>query len=357
MNKSCEQLEKQINQLKNRVNQLEQGSELEADSIFRKEVLHSLERLRKLETQREELLGDTGLENDYETERSSLLAQVKRDNRAINQLEQDRLNLENELLKLKSLKEEYNEENISKFNEFYLQEKTINEFLTDYDNKYKNEIEQLNNLSIKVKDEMELSSSYLTQISILKDTADQNLENSSFNNLDERHYSNEEDQMGNYYRQGNDKLQLLLNEKRKLTLDLAKMEQLTEKVTEELKTLKIQIKKLNEDIEHFDNLDQLKQQARSKIENLNEKKSKLINKLDELRGLEGVKRQQFEKINAEFEKENSIYKKISKFENRLADLEQRSKTLYDEIEEYDYEHLKLKAFEELAKYNQKLLGF
>lgn len=322
---------------------------MEADSIFRKEVLHSLERLRQLENQHAELFGQLGTgSNNYEDERSRLLANVKRDNRAINQLEQDRTSLENEMNKLKSLNEEYNEENLVKFNEFNLQEKAINEFLTDYNSKSKEQLEQMNDLSIKIRDEMANASRILTHISILKDSDQINRPNDLLDS--QAAISNGSDQT-------NDRLQLLLNEKRKLTLDLAKIEQLKEKVTNELETLKLQIKKLNTDIEHFNNVQQLKEQARVKLDRLNEKKTKLNDKLEELQNLDDIKKQQFDKIKLEFDRENSIYKKISKFENRLVDIEQRSKALYDEVEEYDYEHLKMKAFEELTKYNQKLLGF
>lgn len=357
LNLSCEQFEQQISQLKQRINQLEQGSELETDSIFRKEVLHSLERLRQLENQHEELFGEPGLENSYEDERSRLLAQVKQSNRAINQLEQDRTKMESELARLRAQSEEYTEESLAKYNEFYLQEKTIDDFLIDYNGKRTEQLEQLNALSGKVKEEMENSSRLLTQISILRDSA--SAADQINQAADEQSVSNGQVNapLEGQSSSSDNRLQLLLNEKRKLTLDLAKIEQLKEKVTGELDTLKLQIKKSNTDIQHFDNVQQLKDQARARLDRLNERKGELTIKLEELTKAEAVKRQQFDRISGEFDRGNSIYRKISKFENRLADLEQRSKALYDEIEEYDYEHLKTKAFEELSKYNQKLIGF
>ena len=325
---------------------------METDSILRKEVLHSLERLRQLENQHEELFGVPGENaNNAEDERSRLLAQVKRDNRAINQLDQDRTSLENELNRLKLLDEEYTGDNLAKFNEFNLQEKTINDFLIDYNAKRADQLERLNNLSVKIESEMESSSRILTQLSVLKES-DQ-IAQSTTGELSNDNQVNEQDRD----QSAENKIQLLLNEKRKLTLDLAKIEQMKAKVSGELETLKLQIKKFETDIKHFDNVQQLKEKARAKLDRLNECKIELSAKLDELNRVDGLKRQQFDKIKIEFERENSIYKKITKFENKLVDLEQRSKALYDEIEEYDYEHLKIKAFEELTKYNQKLLGF
>lgn len=360
LNASCEQFEQQITQLKQRINQLEQGSELETDSIFRKEVLHRLERLRQLENQHEELFGEPGLENSYEDERSRLLAQVKQANRAINQIEQDRTKMESELSRLRAQSEEFTEESVSKYNEFYQQEKTINDFLIDYDGKRSEQLEQLTGLSGKIREAMENSSRLLTQIAILRDSSssadqiDQSIDQSS----DEQSSLVSNGQVKALEDQSADnRLHLLLNEKRKLTLDLAKIEQLKEKVAGELETLKLQIKQSNADIQRFDNVQQLKDQARARLDRLNERKAELTGRLEELTKSEAVKRQQFERIRGEFDRSNSIYRKISKFETRLADLEQRSKALYDEIEEYDYEHLKAKAFEELSKYNQKLIGF
>ena len=360
LNASCEQFEQQITQLKQRINQLEQGSELETDSIFRKEVLHRLERLRQLENQHEELFGEPGLENSYEDERSRLLAQVKQANRAINQIEQDRTKMESELSRLRAQSEEFTEESVSKYNEFYQQEKTINDFLIDYDGKRSEQLEQLTGLSGKIREAMENSSRLLTQIAILRDSSssadqiDQSIDQSS----DEQSSLVSNGQVKALEGQSADnRLHLLLNEKRKLTLDLAKIEQLKEKVAGELETLKLQIKQSNADIQRFDNVQQLKDQARARLDRLNERKAELTGRLEELTKSEAVKRQQFERIRGEFDRSNSIYRKISKFETRLADLEQRSKALYDEIEEYDYEHLKAKAFEELSKYNQKLIGF
>lgn len=360
LNASCEQFEQQITQLKQRINQLEQGSELETDSIFRKEVLHRLERLRQLENQHEELFGEPGLENSYEDERSRLLAQVKQANRAINQIEQDRTKMESELSRLRAQSEEFTEESVSKYNEFYQQEKTINDFLIDYDGKRSEQLEQLTGLSGKIREAMENSSRLLTQIAILRDSSssadqiDQSIDQSS----DEQSSLVSNGQVKALEDQSADnRLHLLLNEKRKLTLDLAKIEQLKEKVAGELESLKLQIKQSNADIQRFDNVQQLKDQARARLDRLNERKAELTGRLEELTKSEAVKRQQFERIRGEFDRSNSIYRKISKFETRLADLEQRSKALYDEIEEYDYEHLKAKAFEELSKYNQKLIGF
>lgn len=360
LNASCEQFEQQITQLKQRINQLEQGSELETDSIFRKEVLHRLERLRQLENQHEELFGEPGLENSYEDERSRLLAQVKQANRAINQIEQDRTKMESELSRLRAQSEEFTEESVSKYNEFYQQEKTINDFLIDYDGKRSEQLEQLTGLSGKIREAMENSSRLLTQIAILRDSSssadqiDQSIDQSS----DEQSSLVSNGQVKALEGQSADnRLHLLLNEKRKLTLDLAKIEQLKEKVAGELESLKLQIKQSNADIQRFDNVQQLKDQARARLDRLNERKAELTGRLEELTKSEAVKRQQFERIRGEFDRSNSIYRKISKFETRLADLEQRSKALYDEIEEYDYEHLKAKAFEELSKYNQKLIGF
>ena len=42
------------------------------------------------------------------------------------------------------------------------------------------------------------------------------------------------------------------------------------------------------------------------------------------------------RISGELDRGNSVYKKISKFENRLADLQQLSTALYDEIEDKLY---------------------
>lgn len=354
LNLNCEQFEQQIAQLKQRISQLEQGSELETDLIFRKEVLHSLERLRQLENQHEELFGEPGLENSYEDERSRLLAQVKQSNRAINQMEQDREMINSELSKLQLMSQEYTEESLAKYNEAYLQEKTIDDFLIDYNGKRAEQLEQLATFSGKVKEEMENSSRLLTQIAILRDSTSATDQINQA--ADEQSVSY--DQVNALEGQSSDnRLQLLLNEKRKLTLDLAKIEQLMEKVTGELDTLKSQIKKSNTDIQHFENVQQLRDHARASLDRLNERKGELSGKLEELTKTESTRRQLFERISGEFDRGNSIYRKISKVENRLADLEQRSKALYDEIEEYDYEHIKTKAFEELSKYNQKLIGF
>ena len=116
-----------------------------------------------MKNQRDELFGESGLENSYENERSRLLAQVKQSNRAINQMEQDRAKLESELSRLRQANEEYTEESLAKYNEFYLQEKTIDEFLVDYNGKRVEQLEQLNVLSGKVREEMESSSRLLTQ--------------------------------------------------------------------------------------------------------------------------------------------------------------------------------------------------
>ena len=124
-----------------------------------------------MKNQRDELFGESGLENSYESERSRLLAQVKQSNRAINQMEQNCAKLESELSRLRQANEEYTEESLAKYNEFYLQEKTIADFLVDYNGKRVEQLDQLNVLSGKVREEMESSSRLLTQISILRDSA------------------------------------------------------------------------------------------------------------------------------------------------------------------------------------------
>uniref|UniRef100_T1KAU0 Uncharacterized protein n=1 Tax=Tetranychus urticae TaxID=32264 RepID=T1KAU0_TETUR len=288
----ADRLEDRIIKLTERKRTLEElnGSE---NSSIRKEVLNGLNRLRELERQKNDLITDQSTGD----ERSRLLAQVRRDNKEISILEsrseEIRRIIEDQQASLRAYEDK---ETAEKFRDLKKKESTIDAFLVDFSDNLNKELEKMTVLGESIADLVEKSSQYIRFIETLKGGHD-----------------------GAPSSSGSDSRLTLIDEKRKLKLDLNKIDQLESKINSELESLRTKIDTLIKDIDLYGNLEGLRDGIAKKEKSLEIEKQELEESIKHLRQdkIELEKLVDKAKINLD---ENDIYKKVKDFERRLSDL-------------------------------------
>ncbi|RWS11765.1 Spc7-like protein [Dinothrombium tinctorium] len=321
----CDRLEREIIVWKEKKRKLEAINESSSDNFLRRELLQALVKLRSLEKQRNDLLNETNTED----ERGRLLAQIKRDNHEIVKMEARIDELKSQMVNIKDEIEAFDDmDAIEKYKELKKKEETIEEFFSAFEVQKEEEIRKLRFYGESVNELLAKISKFLAHIEALNATS-----------------GGEGDTKAN-----------ILDEKRKLELDLNKIEQLESKITTELDSLQKKIKQLETDIETYTDIPKLKEEMESKAKELeNEKNDFSGRKLKAKRDHEELSKK-CDHLKSSLE-ENNIVSKMHALEEKLQKILSSKEALRAEINAYDNTFLKGQVMDSIKKYNEKLLGF
>ena len=322
----CEQLENRIQQWLQKKSELENISHLGSDSFLRKEILQALERLRDLEKQRDDLIGETTSGD----ERGRLLAQVKRDNKEISTMEAQYTENTKEIEQIRSDLEAYEDtEATEKYRELKQKELTMDEFLNRYENEKEEDTQKMNDYVISIDDSLSKIARIISHIDGLK--------------------SNEDDPS----REGFDGL---LDEKRKLELDMNKIEQLETKIHTELDSLRNKIKTLEKDIVTYSDIPKLKRNIEDKNDKLKDDCDKYREQIAELRKANKLLKEQLDSAKDALDS-NEVYVNIKKHEGKLSEVLAQNAKIDAVVSANDNTQIKKAVMDEVKKYNQKLQGY
>lgn len=330
LSESAVTLETRVKQLIDKKRDLESSFIQGPDSFLRKELLSTLEKVRNLEQQRNDLLDETNIVD----EKGRLLAQVKRDNQEIASMEGRISQITTDIDDLKGEIEAYEDtEAAEKYTELKKKEETMDNFLEQFDKMKREELNKCTTLGVSIYESLNRITRMVNHVDTLK--AAPNITGSS------KSASNIEN---------------LIDNKRKLELDLGKIEQLEVKINAELESLHSKIKTLEGDIKTYSDIGKLKKEMESKSEELKDSKDTLNERVAELkRSLENVKDVLTSKKDSLAR--NEIYVKMKNLETRLTELLSVNERIASSVAETDSGHLKKRVLEAVTKHNQKLQGF
>lgn len=327
LNMQCEQLESEIAVWKEKKNKIETNADSK-DSLVRREIILAANKLSDLEKQRDDLLSDSNHKGD---ERGHLLAQVKRDNREISNMEMQIHEINKQIDDIKSDLEVYDDVNaMEKFKDMKKKEEIMNNFLNDFDGIKKEEIEKKEIIKAEINELTEKQSKYLQHIETLKS---QNPKNN----------------------QDKNSLEILQDEKRKLELDFNKIQQLEAKINSELISVETKTKNYQSEIEMYSDIPKLKSQIEEKINNLEIEKLNLDKTIADLERTNQKVKSQLEQLKIELNS-NEMNKRLQRHEESLSELFASNESLKSIINT-GVNSLKSKVMEEVKKYNQSLLGY
>lgn len=325
---TCEQLESNIQSWMQKKQQLEiipgnSGS----DAFLRKEILQALERLRDLEKQRDDILDESATGD----ERGRLLAQVKRDNKEISAIEA-KLNTYNaELNNAKAELEAYEDtEATEKYRELKQKELVMDEFL----NKFQAEKDEENQ---KILDYASAISALLAKMNRII----AHIDGLKLSDVD----SDARDGMNG-----------LLDDKRKLELDLNKIEQLEGKINTELDSLRNKIKLYEKDIATYSDISKLKRDIEDKTDKLRDERDKYKEQIGEFKKSSKELKEKIDSLKESLET-NEVYRNIKGLESKLSEVLAQNEKIEALVSANDNTHLKRSVMEAVMKYNQKLQGY
>ncbi|RWS31072.1 Spc7-like protein [Leptotrombidium deliense] len=328
MSFECERLERQIVEWKDKKSKLEMINESSVDFFLRKETLQALMKLRALEKQKNDLMS----ESNAEDERGRLLAQVKRDNQEIASMESRMESLRNDVASLKADIEACDDvDAVEKYRELKKKEQSFDDFLKDFEQNKINETRKLQSYGESINSLVSRTSKFLSFIDTLKSAGEKS---------------------------GSDKdaKSSLLDEKRKLELELSKLQQLETKVVVELESLKKKVKTFDADIETYSDIPKLKAEMEAKVKDLEQKKQDYA---EEISDAEERNKELSEKVKStrKMLEEDDLYKKIRDLELKLSKILTSKVQLKEEIDANDNTFIKSQVMDNIKKYNEKLLGF
>lgn len=260
---------------------------------------------------------------------------VKRDNRDIANLEARINETMQQISDVKNELESFEDAGaIEKYRELRQKEETINNFLTEFETGREQDKEQLQSTGEEIDMLVGKLSRCLSHINSLKSS-----ENTSDTD-------------------GADKnsLEALQDEKRKLELDLSKIDQLEEKINVELDLHQSKIKSLETDIEMYSDIPKLKASIEEKAESLKAEKDNLTTTITEMTAFNEKTETQLNTLKANIEK-NDAYKQIRSLESKLSEILSTNEAFLSTIKSYNNTNLKIQVLDDIKKYNQKLLGY
>lgn len=151
-------------------------------------------------------------------------------------------------------------------------------------------------------------------------------------------------------------LDRLMDEKRRLELDLSKIEQLEVKIKSELETLGNKIKRLETDMTKYSDIDGLQKEMERKSESLKSERDQLKERTMDLRGKVANLDESLSGLRKSLEK-NASFVKTKELESRLTAVLSSNERIRSAISEIDDSFLKQRVLEQAKRHNQKLQGF
>ena len=330
----CESLESEISVWREKRNKIEVNSN--SDSLIRREIMQSVARVRDLEKQRNHLVNENSNSGD---ERGRLLAQVKRDNNEISIMESRIASIKEQIQEINNELQSYEDVGAAlKYKELKKKEQTIDQFLQEYDDQKSQEIQKIEMTSEEINELTGRLSRCLTHIDSLN------------GNMKEKD-SSESRPMS-----GKQSIEALKDKRRKLELDLNKIEQLETKIGSEIETLKNKISGLQKDIEKYSDIPKLKSEIEEKLSQMESEKQKLSESLLELEKSFDILKSELNSLQTTIDN-NDINKKIRILETKLQDILSTNESIKSSLDIGVYANIKLQVFDEIKKYNQKLMGY
>lgn len=330
LNESALTLETRVKQLVEKKRQVEVTFASGCDLLLRKELLATLETIRSLEQQKSDLLDETNTVD----EKGRLLAQVKRDNQEIVAMENRISTMMSELDEVKSDIDAYDDtETVNKYNELKKKEEAMDTFLDSFDKVKREEVNKCTTFGVSVYDVLNRITRMVSHIDSLKSTPSLSSGSKSGVNIEN-----------------------IIDTKRKLELDLGKIEQLEAKITFEITSQREKIANLQSDIKTYGDINRLKKEMESKSEELKYSRDSLVERINELkRSLDTLKElvaRKREKLN-----NNETYSKMRALEARLSEVLSVNERIQSLIAESDTGYLKKRVMDSIVKHNQRLQGF
>ncbi|KAI2809770.1 Intraflagellar transport protein 74 [Blomia tropicalis] len=299
------------------------------ESIIRMEMLQLISKLRHLERQKNELINTDSSE---ENERGHLLAQVKRDNAYIS-------NLESKIEEYTKLMDDVNNEiefyrdgeKVAKFSDLKQKEKMHESFMTSFTSERDKLLSQTEVVNNEINDMSSKLSRALKYLAMLQQIGD--VSSGTYNILNE-----------------------LIIQKRKLELDLYKIRQQKIKAETDKDNLSAKIDKVQENINLYSDIGKLKKQMELKLANTNKKVENIKNEIAQVRLQIESSNSEIREIRLELER-NPTYAEVKQLESELKSLLQVNETLRSNDSSRMMDEIKNVALESTKKYNQSLLGF
>ncbi|XP_054163923.1 intraflagellar transport protein 74 homolog [Oppia nitens] len=334
----CEQLESEINVWKDKKNKIEVNS-LNSNSLIRREILQSMAKVRELEKQRNHLVAENTNSGD---ERGRLLAQVKRDNNEISVMESKIAAIKEQIQDINSELQTYEDVGATlKYKELKKKEETIDQFLNDFGENKNEELNKIENMGDEINEVTGRLSRCLVHI-----------DNLSGNTKERETNDGERSRPVS----GKQSIESLRDERRKLELDFNKIEQLESKIGSEMDSLRSKIKSLETDIEKYSDIPKLKAEIEEKLSRLEKEKQESNSKSSDLETTNEMLKTRLDSLETSIDN-NDINKKLQILENKLQDILSINESIKLSIDITANTNIKAQVFDDIKKYNQKLLGY
>ncbi|CAN8024962.1 unnamed protein product, partial [Ixodes persulcatus] len=255
-----DKLQQKLNTLQSQRNSLEEDISL---SQIKQEAVKLYERLRELGEKKAVLQEEQRLRGTPAQERERLLMQVKEDNAELAGIERqtsearERLTaVQEELSQLDQELEDQHGERRAKYRELKKREETMDAFLETFADTRQAEVDRQEKLQGDIVEHLEIVSRNLPHFSNLPSQDEMALLR---DDLAFKEGEMEKSKMT---------LSTLGQEQKKLAVDLQKIEQLESKVQLELDSLRLKMKKMEDEMVVFSDLDQLKNSAEHRKQQL-----------------------------------------------------------------------------------------
>lgn len=267
------------------------------------------------------------------------MAQVKRDNREIASLESRLADLKSSMNDLgDELTTWEDEKSLDKYRALQSKEQTMKQFLGEYETSQAQEVRRYDNAVYEINSTAGRVSRALAHWDMLHDglQRDSMAAGASGSALSST--------------------ASLLDEQRKMELDLNKIDQLEEKINTELDSLRKSIAELEKEIGHYSDIPKLKGQLEESIKQLTDSKTTLGKRREALEKQVKEASKGFSQLEDELGR-SETYKRVVCMERDLADLLGLNKSLQETIQQGASHTLRAQVLDEVKRYNQKLIGY
>lgn len=320
LQEETEQSQNQIEKLKEKFDILKDQIKL---SSAKQEAAHLLDQLHDLEMKRSHLEDENKNKLSPAEEREYLLKQAKENNQEIATIEKQISELKENIESVKrDLAEQvdddpskFNDEDSQKYKELKKREIQMDEFLENFEENKKQEVDQLNSIRKTIVSSLEVSSKALA--------------------------------IG--------KKDMVSDSKSYKISDLRKAEGMEEKLLEEIKILEEKRSKMKKELVIYQDLEKLKRKTEVRKEQLKVEKQNLSRYKENIKHEIEALHMQVQTIEAQLN-DNETHSQLSNLEKRMQLLEQNNFTMKDAINSVsansDYENIKVQVLALVAEHNK-----
>jgi len=350
-----EDLERKQEALDSLNDKIERLEDEVSQSPVKQEAVNLHEKIFELEDKRNALLDEMerNKKSSPAEERERLLRQVKEDNqetarieKRVSEIKEKIESIQEEIRNLDMDLEEHQGERTAKYKELKKREETMQEFLDGFEENKRSEMDQCKQLQSDVVTLLERISRALIQTKHMPNVED-------FKQIkDDLSFKETEMVKSSETNKGLD------SERRRLQMDLEKVNQLETKITTELNSLKDRINKMSEDITLYSDIDGLKRQAEEKRKLLVAEKEELLSQRVTLKQDVGNLSSQYDAMKAQLQ-DNETYIQIGNLERKWQHLEQNNFAMKEYIAqknaESDYGKIKDEIVLSAQQINQGII--